>query len=453
MPGPLREGEQDEGRKEQTPKEFSPEIIAIMAVYFVQGALGLSRLALSFYMKDELHLSPTDMAALGGITSLPWVLKPLYGFLSDGLPIFGYRRRSYLVLAGILGCLSWLSLGFQVATTTSTVVLATAIGSASVAVSDVVVDSIVVERSRGGGKEGDGADTGFSGGDLQSLCWGSAAIGGILSAYFSGSLLSTVTPQTVFTITAGFPLLISAASFFINEKPIGDEDKRDDSIKNQLKQLFFTLKNPSIFLPVLFIFGWQATPTADSAMFFFSTGELGFTPEFLGRVRLASSLASLIGVFAYRTWLKDKPIKDVIFGATVLSVPLGLTQVLLTSHLNRAIGIPDTWFALSDTVVLSVLGQVAFMPTLVLASSLCPPGVEGALFATLMSIYNLSGTVASELGALLTSALGVSEGHYDNLSLLVAICTLSGLLPLPFIGLLDIAKAQHEDADSKSKSL
>ena len=51
-------------------------------------------------------------------------------------------------------------------------------------------------------------------------------------------------------------------------------------------------------------------------------------------------------------------------------------------------------FALTDTVVLTVLGQVAFMPTLVLASSLCPPGVEGTLFATLMSIYNASGTVS-----------------------------------------------------------
>ncbi len=39
----------------------------------------------------------------------------------------------------------------------------------------------------------------------------------------------------------------------------------------------------------------QATPTADTAMFYFQTNALGFTPEFLGRVRLAGSLASLAG--------------------------------------------------------------------------------------------------------------------------------------------------------------
>ena len=32
--------------------------------------------------------------------------------------------------------------------------------------------------------------------------------------------------------------------------------------------------------------------------------------------------------------------------------------------------------------------QVAFMPTLVLAAQLCPAGVEGTLFATLMSVFN-----------------------------------------------------------------
>lgn len=285
------------------------EIFAILTVYFVQGALGLSRLALSFFMKDQLHLTPADMAALGGITTLPWVIKPLYGFLSDGFPILGYRRRSYLVLAGIVGCLSWLSLGLGAASTYSTVLLATILGSASVAMSDVVVDSIVVERSRGvpevanGTPEAerdeahstkmgsiDSAESDDSkGGNLQSLCWSSAAVGGILSAYFSGSLLTTVTPQTVFLITAAFPLLISLSGLLISEEAAVQISEVQDSeslggVKKQLMDLFRTLKNPAIYLPALFVFVWQATPSADSAMFFFSTNNLGFSPEFLGQV-------------------------------------------------------------------------------------------------------------------------------------------------------------------------
>lgn len=433
------------------------EIYAILTVYFVQGALGLSRLALSFFMKDQLHLSPADMAALGGITTLPWVIKPLYGFLSDGVPIFGYRRRSYLVLAGAVGCLSWLALGLGSANTYSTVLLATVLGSASVAMSDVVVDSIVVERSRS-----DRLDDDSTHGDLQSLAWGASAVGGILSAYSSGSLLSVTTPQTVFLITAAFPLLISASGFLISENRVGNSiaegDKCGDGvsapnegIRAQLSELYKTFKNPAIYLPALFVFVWQATPSADSALFFFSTNELKFEPEFLGQVRLVGSLASLAGVVAFRFFLKDKPIKSIILWTTLLSVPLGLTQVLLTSHVNRGLGIPDKFFALTDTAVLSALGQIAFMPTLVLAAKICPPGVEGTLFATLMSIFNLSSTVSAELGAGLTSMLGVSDSNFDNLSLLVAICALSNALPLLAIGLLDKVAGTGEPSPVESE--
>ena len=51
------------------------------------------------------------------------------------------------------------------------------------------------------------------------------------------------------------------------------------------------IRNPKIYLPATFVFLWQATPGADSAMFFFYTNELHFQPEFLGRVRFVAALA------------------------------------------------------------------------------------------------------------------------------------------------------------------
>eukprot|EP00775_Hariotina_reticulata_P012361 gene12361-12496_t len=133
--------------------EVTPELLAISMVYFVQGILGLSRLALSFFFKDDLGVDPAQVAVLTGLAGLPWVVKPLYGFISDSLPLFGYRRRSYLVLCG------------------------------------VAVDSLVVERARGEPAE--------TAGSLQSLCWGSSAVGGIASAYFSGSLVQAYGSQAV----------------------------------------------------------------------------------------------------------------------------------------------------------------------------------------------------------------------------------------------------------------
>ena len=52
--------------------EPTPEILAIMTIYFVEGALGLARLAQTFLLKDTLHLGPAEMAALTGLFTLPW---------------------------------------------------------------------------------------------------------------------------------------------------------------------------------------------------------------------------------------------------------------------------------------------------------------------------------------------------------------------------------------------
>jgi hypothetical protein len=128
--------------------DASPDLLAIFLVYFVQGILGLSRLAVSYYFKDDLGMDPAELAIFTGFSTLPWLVKPLYGFASDTFPIWGYRRRSYLVLCGIIGSLAWTSM-FMFHPSAPLATLFLILGSAGTACSDVVVDSIVVEDSRG----------------------------------------------------------------------------------------------------------------------------------------------------------------------------------------------------------------------------------------------------------------------------------------------------------------
>jgi len=404
----------------------SAELIAILLVYFVQGVLGLARLAVSFFLKDELGLSPAEVSALLGIVALPWMIKPLFGFISDGLPIFGYRRRPYLVLAGVLGALSWVMLATIVHSPWAAT-LTIALGSLSIAVSDVIVDSLVVERARSESVSGAGS--------LQALCWGASAVGGLVTAYLSGWLLTKFDTRTVFEITAFFPLIMSAVAWLIAESPV--TEKSDWSIvRTQMGQLKQAITQKAIWMPTAFLFLWQATPTAESAFFYFSTNELGFEPEFLGRVRLVTSVAALVGIWIYQRFLKTVPFRVICGWSIVLSSALGMTMLLLVTHANRAIGIDDRWFSLGDSLVLTVMGQIAFMPVLVLAARLCPPGVEATLFALLMSVVNLAGLVSYESGAVLTHLLGVNETNFDKLWLLVLITNLSTLLPLIFLGWL-----------------
>ncbi len=416
--------------------EPNPELAAILIVYFVQGILGLARLAVSFFLKDDLGLTPAEVAALTGIASLPWVIKPVFGFLSDGLPLFGYRRRPYLILSGILGTISWLAFARLVDSGWSATI-ALVSTSLSVAISDVIIDSLIVERAR---KESLG-----QAGSLQSLSWGCSALGGLITAYLSGWLLEHFSNSVVFEITATFPLLISAVAWLITEEKItSSPTKNKPIVVEQIQQLWGAVKQKYIWLPVVFLFIWQATPTADSAFFFFVTNDLGFEPEFLGRVRLVTSLASLIGIWLFQRFLKNVPFRQILGWSTVIACALGMTSLLLVTHANRALGIDDRWFSLGDSLILTVVGQITWMPVLVLSARLCPRGIEATLFALLMSIWNLSMLLSQELGALLTSWLGVTETNFDHLWLLIIITNLSTLLPLPFLGWLPAGDPQTE---------
>jgi folate/biopterin transporter len=418
--------------------EPTPELLAILLVYFVQGILGLARLAVSFFLKDELGLGPAEVSTLIGIAAIPWMVKPLFGFISDGVPLFGYRRRSYLMLAGILGAVSWVLLATVVHTAWAAT-LAIALSSLAIAFSDVIVDSLVVERAR--------SESVGDAGSLQSLAWGTSALGGLITAYLSGFLLQHFTTRTVFAITATFPLIVSVVALLVVEVPTHETSDRS-AVKQQVKQLWSAVSQKSIWLPTAFLFLFQATPTAESAFFFFTTNELGFTPEFLGRVRLVTSVASLLGVWLFQRFLKHVSFRKLFGWTMVISTALGMTMLLLVTHTNRSLGIDDHWFSLGDSLVLTVMGQIAYMPILVLAARLCPPGVEATLFALLMSVTNLAGLLSYWMGAGLMSWMGITESNFQNLWLLVLVTNLSTLLPLPFLGWLPQASSNEDQFPS-----
>lgn len=423
--------------------EPTPELIAILLVYFVQGILGLARLAVSFFLKDELGLSPAEVSALFGVVALPWIIKPLFGFISDGLPILNYRRRPYLILSGLLGTSAWVALATVVHNAWAATA-AIALSSLAVAVSDVIVDSLVVERAR--------QESASTAGSLQSVCWGASSLGALITAYFSGALLQHFSTHTIFLITASFPLIVSAVAWLIAESPV-TEQPNFDTVKQQIGQLRQAITQKAIWMPTAFLFILQVTPTADAAFFYFTTNELGFEPEFLGRVRLVTSIASLAGVWLFQRFFKSVPFRTIFGWSTLISAVLGMTTLLLVTHANRALGIDDHWFSLGDSLVLTVMGQIAYMPVLVLAARLCPPGVEATLFALLMSVTNLAGLLSYQFGALLMHWFGITQTNFDKLWLLVLITNLSTLLPLPFLGLLPASSAQSDGEGATAESL
>ena len=88
-------------------RETTMVLICAGWVMFLEGVNGMSGLAFSYFMKNTLQVSPAALTSISSITAIPWTCKPLYGFISDAFPIFGYRRRPYFFIAGFFGALSW----------------------------------------------------------------------------------------------------------------------------------------------------------------------------------------------------------------------------------------------------------------------------------------------------------------------------------------------------------
>lgn len=79
-------------------------VFGVVAVYGISQGLGgsLYRVGTEYYMKDVQKVQPSEAQIYSGITSIPWIVKPLWGLLTDVLPISGYRRRPYFILAGTM---------------------------------------------------------------------------------------------------------------------------------------------------------------------------------------------------------------------------------------------------------------------------------------------------------------------------------------------------------------
>ena len=69
--------------------------------FWVQGFRTFPWMAVNFYLKDGLKVSPSRLQVLHNFSNIPVVGKPLYGFLSDFVCVRGEYRLPYIAMGGI----------------------------------------------------------------------------------------------------------------------------------------------------------------------------------------------------------------------------------------------------------------------------------------------------------------------------------------------------------------
>src|ERR1700761_5694731 len=84
-------------------------VAGILATTLAQTEV-LARLPLQNLIKNDLHLDRAANAAFFFWAGLAWYLKPLFGVVTDAFPLFGSRRKGYLILGAGLASLGWVAM-------------------------------------------------------------------------------------------------------------------------------------------------------------------------------------------------------------------------------------------------------------------------------------------------------------------------------------------------------
>ena len=301
-------------------------------IMFVHGTQGMQQLAVNYFLKEDLGVSPAVLSSVVSVTWLAGVAKPLFGFASDALPIYGYRRKPYLALSGLVGFLSWMCMATLVDRVWSALICI-AVPAFAMACANVLAQALVVERSRGESQE-------FAG-RLQTCIWGSREAGAILSSFVGGWLLSFVSAKQVFLIAALLPLALVLVAVVVQEEQDARESASWTDVRENLIKAGRAFQHPQIWKPCAFLFFLHATPYVGSTFFFWYTDVARFSPSFLGTMQVVGSVFSLLGVLFFDSALRSMRFVDIIVWGTVLCSALGCSQIVMILRWNLKLGIPD----------------------------------------------------------------------------------------------------------------
>src|ERR1043165_180056 len=183
--------------------------LPLIMVYFAYGALGLIDVTRDMWIKEQLRLSPAELAGIGVWLSLPWTVKMVFGELVDSVPIFGSQRRSYILIGAALTAAGMLTLAgaagghLVLARAENAYLVGALLIVIGTLVQDVVADAMsteVVARVDEAGNDRPEQDIKAELGMVQVLGRLALSFGVLAVAGLSGWLAGFLDRQTVFLI-------------------------------------------------------------------------------------------------------------------------------------------------------------------------------------------------------------------------------------------------------------
>jgi MFS family permease len=354
-------------------------------VYTVEGIgqakVGVIWQPLTHYLKETQNWDPVQIATSLAVLDVPWVIKPLYGMVSDFLPLFGYRRRPYLLVAnaGAVAAFVWTTQVLAPAP----LVFALLLTSIAMAASSTVCGALLVENG-----QLHNASAAFIN---QQWLWFNVAV--MLASLAGGELIEVMSPagavHAAAMIAAAAPLAVVASSIALVDERRADINL--DELKRTLRGFLDTFRSRTLWFVAAFLFLYYFSPGFVTPLYFHMTDNLRFSQGLIGVLSSVSAVGWIAGGLLYRYLLR---------GMTTHAL-LNLSILAGTLTTLAYLGMVDEASAMAVYFINGVAGMIANIATLALAADHCPARSEGFAFAALMSVINLATPLHDTIGALL----------------------------------------------------
>ncbi len=380
-------------------------IVIFAALYFIQGTAeptaGLVSQPVRSLLRSWGH-GADQIAATMFVVAMPWNVKPLFGLLTDFLPIAGYRRKSYFILASTLSLLglvgaALLPLPPGAATLLALLLVLPSIG---IAFTDVVTDAYMVDT---------GQPLGITG-RLQSAQWTAMYTAGLLTGVAGGFLSEHGLQRVGFLICAA----LSVGTLYIAFRHVGEAPVhrvRRDGIARSLSALREAARTRAVLVVAGFLFLINFNPFSADVLYVHMTSTLGYSEQFVGTTYTLSSVGSIVACVLYGIYAPRIPLRILVHGSISLMIASSLVYLTLSGPVSAVV----------ISVAYGFFYLLASLVQLDLAARSCPSASAGTVFAALMSLINLSVSASSVVGGRLYASWSESLGAAGAFAPLVLI--------------------------------
>jgi MFS family permease len=353
-------------------------------VYLVEGTgqiSGLISQPLTFYLKQVHNWDATHVTAFLAIFNLAWIIKPVYGALSDLLPLFGYRRKSYLIAANAIGAGAFL--WCTQLTAPSELVWALQLTAYAMAISSTVCGAVLVENGQKLKESGRFVN--------QQWLWFNAAA--MASAIVGGQLVQWLSPTSALHTAAGIvavaPLAVLLGTLFL----IPEEKTHIDgaALRETLGGLTASLKKRELWLVGLFLFLYYFSPGLATPLYYTMTDSLKFPQGYIGFLGSITAAGWIVGALLYHRLFDTMSSKRLLNLSIALGTVTTVSYLLLFNETSAAILSFCSGFS----------AMLATVATVTLAADYSPRRSEGFSFAAMMSLINLATASGDIVGSYL----------------------------------------------------